>query len=403
MRETHYNPFVKGKAIIRDYKDGITQCYCINTKGELLFKFPSHCWADTIENDNVIFVTNYHDDLNAKHHYHAMFDTNGKQLTDFAYKNIFCGVEEGFFEAAKDGKCGHLSLHGEEVIPFIYEDSLFFQEGVAAMKLNGIWGIINHKNETVIPFEYDDIGYCANNYISAKRNGKWGVIDKFNNVVIGFKFDELPYQFLGSRDCGSTFAKIGNKYGIIDVYGETLFDFVYDDADCADDDGRWYQFKKDGKWALYSCEKNYFVSPFMYDKIDYYERGLFKVTADNHTTYVDRENNPVADENFEYVDLLFGSDFICFKKDGKYGVMNTGGKIIIPAKYEERFESYSEGMFVVRAGCYGECVIDRNENIVVPKGITGFFYGPYSDGLISTYDDGYYNTKGEKLELQFEL
>ena len=52
MRETHYNPFVKGKAIIRDYKDGVTKCYCINTKGELLFELPPHCWADEIENEN---------------------------------------------------------------------------------------------------------------------------------------------------------------------------------------------------------------------------------------------------------------------------------------------------------------------------------------------------------------
>ena len=401
MRETHYYPFVKGKAIIRDYKNGITQCYCINTKGELLFKFPPHCWADIIEKDNVIFVTNHSDDNEQP--YHALFDTNGKQLTEFAYKNIFCGVEEGFFETTKDGKCGHLSLRGEEVIPFIYEDSLYFQEGVAGMKLGGKWGMIDHKNETVVPFEYEEIGFSANNYISAKRNGKWGVIDKFNNVVIDFKFDELPYRFLGSRDCGSTFAKLGDKYGIIDVFGETLFDFVYDDLECADDDGRWYQFKKDGKWALYSCEKNCFVSSFMYDKIDFYERGFFKVTADNHTTYVDRENHPISDENFEYVDLLFGSDFICFKKDGKYGIMNTGGKIIIPEKYDDEFRKYSEGMFIMRAGYIGEYVMDRNENIVVPKRITSFFCGSYSDGLISIYDDGYYNKKGEKLELQFEL
>ena len=404
MRETHYNPFVKGKAIIRDYKDGITQCYCINTKGELLFKFPPHCWAgDTIEDDNVILVTNHSDDNEQP--YHALFDTNGKQLTDFAYKNIFCGVEEGFFEATKDGKCGHLNLRGEEVIPFIYEDSLYFQEGVSGMKMGGKWGMIDHKNETVIPFEYEEIGDSANNYISAKRNGKWGVIDKFNNVVIDFKFDELPYQFIGSRDCGSTFAKIGDKYGIIDVYGETLFDFVYDDLDSADDDGRWYQFKKDGKWALYSCEKNDFVSPFMYDDIDFYERGFFKVTVGEHTTYIDRENRPITDESIECIDMLYGSNFIKFVKDGKCGVMNTGGKIILPPRSDCGCIRYSEGMFVMQDDNYCKFVMDINENIIIPKrkGFWNDFYGSFSNGLIATYHDGYYNKKGEKLELQFEL
>ena len=400
MRETHYNPFVKGKAIIRDYKDGVTKCYCINTKGELLFELPPHCWADEIEIENVIFVTNNHDNLKAKF-YHAMFDTNGKQLTDFVYNNICGGVEEGFFEASKDGKCGHLSLRGEEIIPFIYEESMYFQEGVSGMKLGGKWGMIDHKNETVIPFEYEEIGFSANNYISAKRNGKWGVIDKFNRVLIDFNFDELPYQFLGSRDCGSTFAKIGDKYDIIDIFGNTLFDFVCDDFEFADDDGRWYMLKKDGKWALYSCEKNDFVSPFMYDDIDFYERGFFKVDIGKHTTYIDRENRPITDESVECIDMLHGSDFIKFVKDGKYGIMNTGGKIIIPAKYDDDFNNYSEGMFVMRKKCHSEYLMYINENIIIPDDGTDYFFGSFSDGLIASYSNGYYNKKGEKLELKF--
>ena len=402
MRETHYNPFVKGKAIIRDYKDGVTKCYCINTKGELLFDFPPHCWADAIETDNVIFVSNHNDDLKTKN-YEAMFDKNGKQLTDFVYNNICGGVEEGFFEASKDGKCGHLSLRGEEVIPFIYEDSLYFQEGVSGMKLNGKWGMIDHKNEILIPFEYEEIGFSANNYISAKLNGKWGVIDKFNNLLVDFKFDELPYQFLGSRDCGSTCAKLGDKYGIIDVYGETLFDFVCDDFEFADDDGRWYMLKKDGKWALFSCEKNDFVSPFMYDDIDFYERGFFKVDIGKHTTYIDRKNRPIADENVECYSMLYGSDFICFEKDGKYGIMNTGGRVIIPAKYDDDFNNYSDGIFVMRRKNHSEYFMDINENIIIPDDGTDYFFGSFSDGLIASYSNGYYNKKGEKLELKFKL
>jgi len=404
MRETHYNPFVKGKAIIRDYKDGNTQCYCINTKGELLFKFPLHCWTDQLEDDNVFFVSNNHDDLKSKN-YDALFDLNGNQLTDFIYKGIYGGVEEGFFAAEKDGKCGHLSLQGEEVIPFIYEETAYFQEGVSGMKLGGKWGIINHKNETVIPFEYEDIGFSDNNRISAKRNGKWGIIDKFNNVLVDFKFDELPYGVLGDRNCGSTYAKLGDKYGIIDIFGETLFDFVCDECDYADDYGKWYKLKKDGKWALYSCEKNDFVSPFMYDDIDFYERGFFKVTRGEHTTYIDRENCPVADESVECIDMLYGSDFIKFVKDGKCGVMNTGGKIILPPRSDCGCVRYSEGMFVMQDNNYCKFVIDINENIIIPKrkGFWNDFYGSFSNGLIATYHDGYYNKKGEKLELKFDF
>ena len=225
FREIHFDRFNKGKAIIRDYKDGITQCYLINTKGELLFKFPQNVWADNIEDDNVIFANK---DINDKFNGEALFSIDGRQLTDFKYRAIYGGSEEGFFEVENiEHKHGHISMTGEEVVPCIYDDGHYFEEGVAEECINGKWGMINWKNETVIPFEYEAISRCNNhNRISAKLNGKWGIIDKFNNKVIDFKYDEICNYL--TRDCSSMPAKMGDKWGIIDIYGNTLFDFIYE-------------------------------------------------------------------------------------------------------------------------------------------------------------------------------
>ena len=399
--ETYYNPFKKGKGIIKDYRDGITQCYCINPQGELLFKFEPHLWAFQVEEDDVIFVSN-NSDTYGVNDYHALFDSNGNQLTNFVYDAICGGSEEGFFEAQKDRKWGHLSTTGEEVIPFIYDESMYFTEGVSGMKLGDKWGMVNYRNETVIPFEYEEIGFCENNRITAKKGGKWGVIDKFNNVVIDFKFDELPYAFWAERECGSTYARLGDKYGIIDIYGQTLFDFVYDEVDKADDDGRWYKFRKDDKWALYSCENNRFISPFMYDEIDFYTCGLFEVKIGERNFYVDKENRPIADENCKSYELFCDSNLIAFEKDGKSGIMNTGGKVLIEPKYEDRFRHYSEGLFVLRDKNYYEYVMDIDENIIIPKMEYWGFWCGFSDGIISTHR-GYYTSKGKKLKLKFEM
>ena len=211
--ETTYNRFNKNRAIIRDYKNGVTQCYLINTNGELIHKFEPDIWVDTVEDDNVIFVDN--NDLI------ALFDSNGQQLTDYKYSRILEGVEEGFFEVIdKNNKHGQLSITGEEVIPCIYDDSGYFEEGIVPMKLGEKWGMVNHKNETIIPFEYEDIFGCNNNRISAKLNGKWGVIDKFNNKLIDFKYDEICIYL--TRDCGSIPARVGDKWGII-IFTTMLF------------------------------------------------------------------------------------------------------------------------------------------------------------------------------------
>ena len=58
FNETTYNRFNKNRAIIRDYKNGVTQCYLINTNGELIHKFEPDIWVYTVEADTAILVFN---------------------------------------------------------------------------------------------------------------------------------------------------------------------------------------------------------------------------------------------------------------------------------------------------------------------------------------------------------
>jgi len=398
FRETHFNQFNKGKAIIRDYKDGITQCYLINTKGELLFKFPKNVWADEIEDDNVIFARH---DINGKFDFEALFDTNGRQLTDFKYLAIVRGDEEGFFEVKnKERRHGHITLTGEEAVPCVYDDGSCFEEGVAPEMLNGRWGMVNHKNETVIPFDYDDICSCNNNRINAKLNGKWGIIDKFNNKLIDFKYDDL-LLFL-TRECGSMPAKEGEKWGIIDVFGSVLFGFDYDDCDNLDERG-WYKFRQGDKWAIYSCEKNDFISPFIYDEIKYFGNGLCEVKKDGKSDCVDEGNTPISGFKYDYVHHFYKTNLISFKENDKTGLMNTGGKILLEAKFEDKIKYTDENLLVWQDKNYSEYVTDLNMKVIIPKKKCQNFFCGFCSGMIADYDKGYYNTKGEELKLGFEL
>lgn len=396
IREIAFEQFNKGKAIIRDYKDELYQCYCINTKGELLFKLPSNCYAHRIEDDNVIFVSKFSDKDSE-----ALFDTNGNQLTDFKYLTIFGGVEEGFFDVQDlNRKRGHLSLTGVEVIPCIYDDGYYFSEGVAPMKLNDKWGVINHKNETVIPFMYEEISICSNNRIPAKLNNKWGVIDKFNNTIIDFKFDDI--EFYLNHDCGSFPVKLDNKWGIADIYGNILFDFMYDDCDSLDESGL-YKFRQNDKWAIYSCEKNSFISPFMYDDIDLFSNGLCQVKINGKSDCIDMENNPISDFKFDYVENYYKTNLVSVFNDRKWGLMNNGGRILIPIEYKDKIKRCFQKFVLWESGDFNQYITDINGNIVIPKKEHQNFYGDFSDGFISLYHYGYLNTKGEKLELKFEL
>ena len=395
FNETTYNRFNKNRAIIRDYKNGVTQCYLINTNGELIHKFEPDIWVYTVEDDNVIFVNN--EDLTSV----ALFTLNGQQLTDYKYSRILGGVEEGFFEVIdKNNKHGQLSITGEEVVPCIYNDSDYFEEGVASMKLGEKWGMINHKNETIIPFEYEDILGCNNNRISAKLNGKWGIIDKFNNKLIDFKYDDICIYL--TRGCGSMPVRLGDKWGIIDIYGNVIYDFIYDDCDCLDEKG-WYKFKQNEKWAIYSSERNRFISPFIYNEVEIYSSWVCKVKLNGKYDYVDTDNVPISDFYYDAIHHFYRTNLVSIYKNGKCGLMNTGGKILIKPKYNNYIKFASENMLVWEDDECNQYVTDIDRNIIIPKRKYQEFNGSYNSGIITMRDEGYYNTKGEKIELKFKL
>lgn len=407
FREPHFNPFNNNKAIIRNYIDGVTQCYLINTAGELVYQFEPNLWCERVEDDNVIPVHN--EDLSVQ----ALFDSNGKQLTDFKYKSIFGGVEEGFFEVRDlNNKHGQLSLTGKEVVPCIYEGGHYFEEGIAPMKLDNKWGMVNHKNETVIPFDYEDIMWCNNNRITAKQDGKWGVIDKFNNKLIDFKFDEILFyinhncsSFPGGKYIGdsSDSSQIGIKWGIFDIYGNTLYDFIYDDCDNLDERG-WFKFKYNDKWAIYSCENNKFISDFTYDKVDIFSNGICKVQIGNKVDYIDFYNTPITDFYYDEINHFYKTNLVAIYKNGKCGLMNTGGKILIEPKYDDFIKYASENMLVMEDDNYFQDVMDIEGNIVIPKQEHQRFYGGYSCGyIVSKLNSSYYDKQGNKLELKFKL
>ena len=83
--------------------------------------------------------------------------------------------------------------------------------------------------------------------------------------------------------------------------------------------------------------------------------------------------------------------------------MNTGGKILIKPKYNDYIKFASENMLVWEDDECNQYVTDIDRNIIIPKRKYQEFNGSYNSGIITMRDEGYYNTKGEKIELKFKL
>jgi hypothetical protein len=83
-----------------------------------------------------------------------------------------------------DGKWGYRDKKtGTMAVPCKYDKAYdFFVSGLAAVKLDNKWGVIDKTGKEIIPLEYDKVNILSNDEVSVKLNGKWmnihGIKDK---------------------------------------------------------------------------------------------------------------------------------------------------------------------------------------------------------------------------------
>ncbi len=69
-----------------------------------------------------------------------------------------------------------------------YEDAKPFEDGYAAVKMNGKWGFVDANGTLVIPNQWDDAMSFGMHLAAVKLGDKWGYINTLGNVVIEPEF-----------------------------------------------------------------------------------------------------------------------------------------------------------------------------------------------------------------------
>ena len=129
-----------------------------------------------------------------------------------------------------------------------FDDALPFSGGLAAVKVNGVWGYIDTNGEFAIDPAFEEAGSFTGNLAAVKRNGVWCVIDKSGSVK-----REFP---------GVDSVMIGNGYVVAgDSYYTTALEEAsfYGYAGIPCDGGYWVEgengvrvFRTDGSQVYFS-------------------------------------------------------------------------------------------------------------------------------------------------------
>ena len=181
-----------------------------------------------------------------------------------------------------------------------------------------------------------------------------------------------------------------NKWGVIDSKGNTIISPEYDE----------YIVIPDNTKPIFICT---------YD-VDY-EKGTYKtkvINEKNEEIYTDY-NNVEALENYDENNNLWYEDGIFrVEQDGKYGVIDTNGKLLVSPEYDsiEALQGVDKVLLTEKNGKFGiidnvgTVIIDNNYKKIEP------ISSKYEDGFIVEAENGKYGvisyTKTTELETKYD-
>ncbi len=296
-----------------------------------------------------------------------------------------------------DAKYGYADTNLKMVIPAVYDRAYPFYKGVAPVKRDLRYGLIDQKGNIVAPFKYHSIGHWGtldDTMVAVQRNGKSGILNLKGIEIIPPKYD--AYRSIANTR-GLYVVTLNKKEGFF-LAGKGEISPLKFDKITEPKEGVMI-LKEDSLYGLADLSGNIIAPPryeylweFDYGPVSWYKSG---------SKYGHINNKGVAITGAVYDGIWsFANGFAMVKKDGKFGFINAQGKEIVSPAYDYGGD-FGNGIGIV-----------GNENryaFVNSKGtlITGFdFEGawPFTEWLSKVYKDkkwGYADTRG-KVVIPFQ-
>ncbi len=150
-----------------------------------------------------------------------------------------------------------------------------------------------------VDIKYDSVFSLDGRYYAVKQSGKWGVVKDRQEI--------LPCIYQGIDALGDGVISVINndKIGFVDTLGNTLIE------------------------PTYVIEKQ----TYREDKsqINLFDNGASLVEVEGEYKLINKQNKQLIPQEYEIISRI--GDAISIKKDGKYGISNSKGEIIIYPQY----------------------------------------------------------------------
>lgn len=286
---------------------------------------------------------------------------NNKEILPCIYEEIEYNKTNNIFIAQKASKQGIIAIDGETIIPIEYDYILCTGNKITAQKDEEVeiynakgekqqskydnsietsnenyiitideqdkFGIVNKEGQVLIRNEYQYIEYAFEDYFIATENGKVGVIDVNKGEVIEFKYDII--QKIKDKN---VLQAIISSTNTIEIYNNKV------EKQASIKDAILYTY--DNYIKLISDKDMKYLDNngnVISNKELLKENKTFAYKKDGKWGFIDSSDNTIIEAKYDMVTEFNEYGFAGIKKDGKWGVVNEEGKIIVEPSYKIEF------------------------------------------------------------------
>jgi WG containing repeat len=223
---------------------------------------------------------------------------------------------------------GCLDTSGKEMIPFQYDGlTITSQRAIVYVKSGNQfkYGLIDHHNRTIIPTEYSEIQFLGSvRYAVKNTSGQFALFSESGKALTGFIFDDIS-------SFKNNFAIVyqNNYQGIIDRDGMLRVNPSFKSVELHDDGSA--RGRKQHQWIVLDG-KNKILHEVQLDSIVALNNNLFGILTDDGYELVNDNFSLVCDGWFSSI-APFKNGKAIIGQGGKYGMINSHGKILIKPEY----------------------------------------------------------------------
>lgn len=281
---------------------------------------------------------------------YGMIDPNTLQsIGEFTFDQLRYTDRKGIFQGQKEGKTVWIFSQTivednleeiKEIYRVVQADSLQLLPATASeeaipMKRGTSWGLVTALGKELLMPEYEEINALGNQYYLLKKKKKWGLAK------------------LGTDDWGSA-----NGYSSVDI----VLPYEMEEVQALDKTN-WLLVSKNGKKGVID-RRGREILPVEYDQL-VYKLGYSWGGKQTPAKFILEKNGKKGIKNIgereevrdlymydfiatEYDSIgkkFYPSNFIPVQKSGKWGLIDEGGKLILPLDFEELMGD----SFVIRA------------------------------------------------------